>query len=55
MCESLPGCERDRGGQAEGGRALARSGLDSVLLQDQVLQLVRRAEQEGRGLPVPGD
>lgn len=30
-------------------------GSDSVLLQDQVLQLVRRAEQEGGGLPVSCD
>lgn len=28
---------------------------DSVLLQDQVLQLVRRPEQEGGGLPVACD
>lgn len=38
-----------------GGRELARCGSDSVLLQDQVFQLVCWAEQEGRGLPVPCD
>lgn len=37
------------------GKVSPRFGQDSVLLQDQVLQLVRRAEQEGGGLPVSCD
>lgn len=37
------------------GKVSPRFGSDSVLLQDQVLQLVRRAEQEGGGLPVSCD
>lgn len=37
------------------GKVSPRFGSDSVLLQDQVLQLIRRAEQEGGGLPVSCD
>ena len=58
VCESLPEHVRlraagmDRRGGGGSWHGLAHY---SVLLQDQVFQLVGRAEEEGRRLPVPGD
>lgn len=48
-------CDWERQRRTGSERVLARFGSHSVLLQDQVFQLVCWAEQEGRGLPVTRD